>query len=125
MRCRVELRRRVRSGSTAIHFAPFTRGSTIKSFRLWRFSIRFRDTFTLSGDNENRVAQLLRITQHQVRVAQIAARPRMQDALTDLEDTLSDQLAALEHAAEDDKFDAEASGEAERERRSWQPMRAA
>ena len=83
------------------------------------------DTFTLSGDNESRIAQLLRITQHQIRVAQIAARPRMQDALTDLEDTLSDQLAALEHAAEDDKFDAEASGQAERERRSWQPMRAA
>ena len=83
------------------------------------------DTFTLSGDNESRIAQLLRITQHQVRVAQIAARPRMQDALTDLEDTLSDQLAALEHAAEDDQFDAEASGQAERERRSWQPMKAA
>ena len=83
------------------------------------------NTFTLSGDNESRIAQLLRITQHQVRVALIAARPRMQDALADLEDTLSDQLAALEHAAEDDKLDAEASGEAERERRSWQPMRAA
>ena len=49
----------------------------------------------------------------------------MQDALTELEDTLSDQLAALEHAADDDKADAEASGEAERERRSWRPLRAA
>jgi hypothetical protein len=68
------------------------------------------ETFTLSGDNESRVAQLLRITQHQVGVAQIAACPRKQDALTNLEDILSDQLAALEHAAEDDKFDAEASG---------------
>jgi hypothetical protein len=83
------------------------------------------DTFTLSGDYESRVAQLLRITQHQVRVAQIAGRPRMQDALTDLEDTLSDQLAALEHAAEDDRQDAEASGESERERRASRPLRAA
>ena len=83
------------------------------------------DTFTLSGDHENRVAQMLRITQHQARVAQTAARPRMQDALTGLEDALSDQLAALEHAAEDDRQDAEASGEAERERRASRPLRAA
>jgi hypothetical protein len=49
----------------------------------------------------------------------------MQDALADLEDTLSDQLAALNNAAEDDKADAEASGEADRQRRSWHPLRAA
>ena len=83
------------------------------------------DTFTLSGDHESRVAQLLRIAQHQARVAQVAAAPRMQDALADLEDTLSDQLAALNNAAEDDKADAEASGEADRQRRSWHPLRAA
>ena len=83
------------------------------------------DTFTLSGDHESRVAQLLRIVQHQARVAQVAAAPRMQDALADLENTLADQLAVLAYAAEYDKADAEASGEAERERRSWHPLRAA
>ena len=83
------------------------------------------DTFTLSGDHADRVAQLLRIAQHQARVAQVAAAPRMQDVLADLEDTLSDQLAALNNAAEDDKADAEASGEADRQRRSWHPLRAA
>jgi len=83
------------------------------------------DHFTLSGDYAKRVTQLLQIARHQARLAQNAARPRMQDALTELEDTLSDQLAALEHAADGDKADAEASGEAERERRSWRPLRAA
>ena len=75
--------------------------------------------------SRDRVAQLLRIAQHQARVAQVAAAPRMQDALADLEDTLADQLAALNNAAEDDKADAEASGEADRQRRSWHPLRAA
>ena len=49
----------------------------------------------------------------------------MQDALTGLDDTLSDQIAWLENAAEDDKADAEESGEAERERQAWHPLRAA
>jgi hypothetical protein len=44
------------------------------------------DTFTLSGDYEDRVAQMLRITQDQARVAQTAARAHMQDALTGLKD---------------------------------------
>ena len=83
------------------------------------------DHFTLSGDYGKRVTQLLRIARHHARLAQNTARPRMQDALTELEDALSDQLAILEHAADDDKADAEASCEAERERRSWRPLRAA
>jgi hypothetical protein len=49
----------------------------------------------------------------------------MQDALTELEDAVSDQLAALDRASEDDKADAEATGEAARERQAWRPMRAA
>ena len=88
-------------------------------------SVMTSDTFTLSGDYENRVAQLLRLAQHHARVAQATAAPRMQDALTELEDALSDQIAALDRAAEDDKADAEATGEAERERQAWRPMRAA
>jgi hypothetical protein len=83
------------------------------------------DTFTLSGDYEHRVAQLLRLAQHQARIAQSTAAPRMQDALTELEDAISDQLAALNNAADDDKADAEASGEAEHERQAWRPLRAA
>jgi hypothetical protein len=83
------------------------------------------DNFSLSGDYESRVAQLLRLTRHQARVAQATAAPRMQDALTELEDAISDHLAALDNAAEDDKADAEASGDAERERQTWHPLRAA
>jgi hypothetical protein len=81
-----------------------------------------RDTFTLSGDDENRLTQLLELARHQARVAQTAAAPRMQDALTDLEDALTGHLAALANAADDDKADADASGDPGR---SWRPLRAA
>jgi len=83
------------------------------------------DTLTLSGDPESRIMQLLQLIQHQARIAQTTAAPRMQDALTELEDAVSDQLAALDRASEDDKADAEATGEAARERQAWRPMRAA
>ena len=82
------------------------------------------DTFTLSGDHEVRVLQALRLAQRQVRLAQGGASPHVQDALVELEDALSDHIAALGHAAEDDKAEAEASGEAERERRAYEPVRA-
>jgi hypothetical protein len=85
----------------------------------------YPDTFTLSGDHENRVLEALRVAQHQVCLAQAQAAPRMQDALVGLGDALSDQVAWLENAAEEDKADAEASGEAARERQSWPPLRAA
>jgi hypothetical protein len=81
------------------------------------------DTFSLSGDYESRVAQLLSITRHQAKAAQVAAAPRMQDALVELEDAISDHLAALDNAADDDKADAVASGEAQRERQAWRPLR--
>ena len=81
------------------------------------------DTVLLSGDYESRVAQLLSIARHQARVAQGVAAPRMQDALVELEDAISDHLVALDNAAEDDKADAEASGEAERKRQAWRPLR--
>ncbi len=83
------------------------------------------DTFTLSGGYKNRVLEALRVAQHQARLAQWTARPRMSDALVGLEDALSDQIAWLEDAAEDDIADAEESGEAERERQAWRPLRAA
>ena len=83
------------------------------------------DTFTLSGDYEQRLVQVLEIARHLARVAQGPADPHMQDALAELEDALSDHLAAIETAADDDKADAEDSGEAERERRAYYPLRAA
>jgi hypothetical protein len=42
-----------------------------------------------------------------------------------LDDALSDQLGSLESAADADLADAEESGEAERTRQSWCPLRAA
>jgi hypothetical protein len=84
-----------------------------------------QDTITLTGTYETRFAQLLRAARHQARLAQAGARPRMQDALTELEDTLSEQLGSLESAADSDLADAEESGEAERIRKSWLPLRAA
>ena len=44
--------------------------------------------------------------------------PRLQDAPTDLEDALSDQIATLDNAAQDDLADAEESGAADRERQA-------
>ena len=70
------------------------------------------DTFTLSGDYEHRVLEVLKVAKPQVRLAQGGAAPRMQDALVGLGHALSDQIAWLENAAEDDKVDAEDSGEA-------------
>ena len=51
---------------------------------------------TLTGDYENRVLEALKVAQHQARLAQAGAAPRMQDALVGLEDALSDQIAWLE-----------------------------
>lgn len=84
-----------------------------------------QDTLPLTGSYESRIAQLLRAARHQTRLAQAGAGPRMQDALSELEDTLSEQLGALESATEADLADAEESGEAERIQRSWRPLRAA
>jgi hypothetical protein len=83
------------------------------------------DTFTHSGDYEQRLVQVLKIARHLARLAQGPADRHMQDALAELEDALSDHLAAIETAADDDKTDADESGEAERERRACYPLRAA
>jgi hypothetical protein len=72
------------------------------------------DTFALAGDSEQRLVQVLKIARHLARVAQGPADRHMQDALAELEDALSDRLAAIETAADDDKADAEESGEAGR-----------
>ena len=83
------------------------------------------DNVALAGDYADRVAQLLRMARHYARVAQSSARPRMQDALPNSKTALSDHLAAIENATDDDKADAEDAGEAERERQAWRPLRAA
>ena len=77
------------------------------------------DTFTLSGDNISRITQLLRLAQCHARLAQVMVGPRLQDALTELEDALSDQIAALDAAEQDDMADAAESDEAERALQSW------
>jgi hypothetical protein len=84
-----------------------------------------QDTVILTGTYESRIAQLLRAARHQVRLAQAGAKPRMQDALTELEDALSEQLGALDSAADADLADEEETGEAERIRQSWRPLKAA
>ena len=76
------------------------------------------DTFTLSGDNVSRIIQLLRLAQRHARLDQVMVGPHLQNALTDLEDALSDQIAALDNAAQDDLADAEESGAADRQRRA-------
>ena len=83
------------------------------------------DTFTLVGDNTSRIIQLLRWAQRHAQLDQAIVGPRLQDALTDLEDALTDQIGALDNAVQDDLADAEESGAAERERRAWHPLRAA
>lgn len=50
---------------------------------------------------------MLEIARHLARLAQGPAYRHMQDALTELEDALSDHLVAIETAADDDKADAE------------------
>jgi hypothetical protein len=79
------------------------------------------DTFRLSGDNVSRITQLLRLAQRHARLDQAIVGPRLQDALTDLEDALTDQIGALDNAVQDDLADAEESGAADRQRRASYP----
>jgi hypothetical protein len=66
------------------------------------------NTFTLAGDYESSVTQLLDLARQQVRLAKGLAAPRMHDALTELDYVLEDQLAALANAIDDERADAEA-----------------
>ena len=103
-----------------VNALPEVRGARV-SFRLFSHSAVDRiflhmplqgsvpDTFTLVGDYESRVTQLLDLARQQVRLAKGVAAPRMHDALTELDYVLEDQLAALANAIDDDKADAEAS----------------
>jgi hypothetical protein len=78
------------------------------------------DTFSLSGEYLDRLRQALQVASHQARVAQSGDYGRhVEDALLELEDTLGAELARIERALDDDKAEAEETGEAERERRSY------
>ena len=84
------------------------------------------DTVTLSGNHLHKVSQLLRLAQRYARIAGDTHNPRVQDVLADLEDDLSDRLAALDDAVQDDGAVQEETGEAERMRRAYfSPYRAA
>ncbi len=87
--------------------------------------MEMEDNIALTGNWDDRVVQLLRMARHFARLAQRDARSHKLETLYELDDLLTDQLAALGNADEDDKADAEESGEAERERRAWRPLRAA
>ena len=77
------------------------------------------DLLALEGDSLARVFQLLKLTQRCARLAEDTGGSHLQDALVQLEDAISDQIATLEGALDDDKAEAEESGAAERERREY------
>jgi hypothetical protein len=64
---------------------------------------------------------LSRLAQRHARLDQVMIGPHLQNALTDLEDALTDQIAALDNAALDDLAVAEESGAADRQRRASYP----
>ena len=80
------------------------------------------NTFSLTGESLDRLRQALRVALHQARVTQSSGYGRhVEDALVEVEDTIADQLANIENAVDDDRAEAEETGEAERERQSWFP----
>jgi hypothetical protein len=87
--------------------------------------LNFPETFVLRGDALQRLRQLLTLARAEAQAAQAWVEPRLEDALVELTDTLSDDLAKLHKAEQDDISDAEYSGAADWERQSWNPLRAA
>ena len=84
------------------------------------------DSFTLKGDPLTRAVAALRVARQQVRLA-IADTdsPRIEDALSAIEDEIGDHLSRIAGAIDDDAADLEASGEAASQRQAWLPLRAA
>jgi hypothetical protein len=80
------------------------------------------DQFAFSGDRLDRVRQALSLAEHQARLAQGDGYGRnVQAVAVDIEDAVTDLLALLADAVEDDKAEAEEIGEAERAWRAWFP----
>lgn len=78
------------------------------------------DTFTLPRERLDRLRHALKVAGHQARVAQEGGYGHnVEDALADIENSISDHLARIENALDDDKADAEGSGAAERGRRAY------
>jgi hypothetical protein len=65
------------------------------------------ETFSLSGDQESRVTQLLQKTRYQVQVARITAAPRMHEALTKLDNV---SVARPPHCLAQAEYDPLAGG---------------
>ena len=80
------------------------------------------NTFSLSAEYLERVRQALKVARHQARVAQTGGYGRnVEDALSQIEEAIGGHVARIEDALDDDKAEAEASGDAERERRTYFP----
>jgi hypothetical protein len=79
------------------------------------------DIYTLAGDPIARATHALEVARHQIRVAQGDASARLETALVDAEDAINDQLGRIRNAITDDADEAEASGEADRQRWEWYP----
>jgi hypothetical protein len=84
------------------------------------------DLVTLKGDPLARALAALRIARHQVRLAcSDTASARVEAALIDIEDQITDQISRIADAVDDDAADAEESGQAKHHRQAWLPLRAA
>lgn len=76
-------------------------------------------TFCLSGERLDRLRQALKVAGQQARVAQDGYGRHVEDALAEIEESISGHLARIEIALEDDKAEAEESGAAEQARRTY------
>jgi hypothetical protein len=80
------------------------------------------DTFTLSGEQIDRLRQALNVVVHQARLAQAADYGRnLVDALVHTEEIACAQLARLDGALDDDMAEAEDVGVVERQRLASYP----
>jgi hypothetical protein len=82
-------------------------------------SRRADDTFFLTGDRLARAQQVLRVAEHQVRLAQYDAGPDLQDALVNIEGSISGHLVRIRDAIADGQSDAEDSSARDAEQRAW------
>jgi hypothetical protein len=84
------------------------------------------DSFTLKGDPLSRAVAALRVARLQVRAANTAQNTwRLEEVLSEIEDGLSDHLASIENAVDEDAIEAEESGEAAERRQAELPLRVA
>jgi hypothetical protein len=79
------------------------------------------DVLTLSGDKLSRARQALEFARSQARMAEDSYGPHVEQALIEIQDAISDHVARIRNAVADDLADAEANGDADRERRAWYP----